>query len=84
MLSPFAILNLVSNAVWWTVPLAVALSGAFVVLAVTGAANDEPFENRVTDVPLPAICAELERDLRELVGERDLPPVPQPVDGYLW
>jgi putative membrane protein len=84
VLAPFGILSLVPEAIWWTVPLAVVLSGVFVVLAVTGAANDDPFENRVTDVPLATICAELERDLRALVGERDLPPVPQPVDGYLW
>lgn len=84
VLAPFGILSLVPDAEWWTVPLALVLSGVFVVLAITGAANDEPFEGRVTDVPLAAICAELERDLRELVGERDLPPAPQPVDGYLW
>lgn len=84
VLAPFGILSLVPEAIWWTVPLAVVLSGAFVVLAVTGAANDEPFAGRVTDVPLATICAELERDLRELVGERDLPALPQPVDGYLW
>lgn len=84
VLAPFGILSLVPAAIWWTVPLALVLSGVFVVLAVTGAANDEPFESRVTDVPLTTICAELERDVRELLGERDLPPVPVPVDGYLW
>jgi putative membrane protein len=84
VLAPFGILSLVPGAIWWTVPLAIVLSGVFVVLAVTGAANDEPFGNRVTDVPLAALCAELERDVREILGERDLPPVPRPVDGYLW
>jgi len=84
VIAPFGILSLVPDAIWWTVPLAIVLSGVFILMAVTGAANDEPFENRVTDVPMTTICAELERDLREQLGEKTLPGVPEPVDGYLW
>jgi putative membrane protein len=84
VLVPFGVLSLVPDTIWWTPPLALVLAGVFVVMAVTGSANDEPFANRVTDVPIAAICTELERDLREQLGERDLPPLPEPVDGYLW
>lgn len=83
-MAPFALLSLLPTAIWWTTPLALALSGTFIVMAVTGAANDEPFAGRVTDVPIATIAAEIEHDLRELLGDRMLPLVPEPVDGYLW
>lgn len=50
----------------------------------TGAANEDPFENKVTDVALSAICNTVERNLREMLGEKDLPPKSEPVDGYLF
>lgn len=84
LLAPFAIVGLVPDAVWLTVPLALVLSGTFVVLAVTGAANDEPFVNAVTDVPIDAICIELEHDVCATIGEPDRPELATAVDGYLW
>ena len=50
----------------------------------TGAANEAPFENLPTDVPLTALCNTIERDLRELLGEPDLPEKLEPVNGYLY
>ncbi len=83
-LVPFAVLSVTAGPIWWATPLSLALSGEFIVMAVVGAANDEPFEGRVTDVPMEAVCIEVERDLKEMLGEADLPPVPNPLDGYLW
>jgi putative membrane protein len=84
VVTPFALVGLVPEAVWLATPLSLLLAGTFVVLAVTGAANDDPFAARVTDVPIEAICTELEHDLLSAVGHPD-PPLPlQPVDGYLW
>jgi putative membrane protein len=83
-LVPFAAIGLVPEQLGWAVPISLILSGVFVMMAVTGSANDEPFAGAVTDVPVTAVCAELERDLLELLGEVDLPPAPVPVDGFLW
>jgi putative membrane protein len=84
LLAPFALLGLVPDAIWLTTPLALALGGTFIVLAVTGAANDEPFANRVTDVPIDTICTQLEHDILTAIGHPDPPRPLQPVDGYLW
>jgi putative membrane protein len=81
---PFALVGLVPDAVWLTVPIALVLSGTFIVLAVTGAANDEPFSGSVTDVPIDAICTELEHDVCTTIGEARRPELAVPVDGYLW
>jgi ion channel-forming bestrophin family protein len=84
MLAPFGLLSVVPNAIWWTVPLALVLSGVYIIMAVTGQANDEPFAGRFTDVPMVSICREIERDLLEQLGDSNLPPRMEPVDGYLW
>jgi ion channel-forming bestrophin family protein len=81
---PFALVSLVPDAVWLTAPMALALSGTFIVLAVTGAANDEPFSGSVTDVPIDAICTELEHDVCTTIGETRRPELAAPIDGYLW
>ena len=39
---------------------------------------------RDTDVPLTYVCRQIERDLREQLGEADLPAPVVAVDGYLW
>jgi predicted membrane chloride channel (bestrophin family) len=44
----------------------------------------DPFENRIQDTPLTALCRTIESNLRELNSEKDLPPPLQPVDGFLW
>jgi len=34
-------------------------------------------------VPLSAICRDIERDARDLLGDEDVPPKLAPEDGYL-
>lgn len=68
---------------WAVVPLAVIIGIVFAIIGKVGEVNEDPFEGRITDVPLTAICNTIERDLRELLGERELPTKAQPVDGYL-
>ncbi len=68
---------------WMVIPLATLISFVFIVIGKVGEVNEDPFEARITDVPLTAICNTIERDLRELLGEHDLPAKLQPVDGYL-
>ncbi len=69
---------------WLTVPLSVLIALVFIIMERTGAANEDPFENLVTDVPLSALCNTIERDLREMLGERELPTKSTPIDGYLY
>ena len=67
------------------IPLTLIFAFVFAIVQRTGEVNEEPFENRITDVPLSALCRTLERNLRELAGDVDkVPPPVEPVDGYLW
>ncbi len=68
---------------WVVVPVALILSFGFANIGKMGEVNEDPFEGRITDVPLSALCNTIERDLCELLGETELPTKLLPVDGYL-
>lgn len=81
---PMGMLSLLPDSPVAAGALALLLSAMFIMMAVTGAANDEPFAGLVTDVPVSALAREVERDLLDLLGGTDVPPPLEPVDGYLW
>ncbi|MGD8826889.1 MAG: bestrophin family ion channel [Myxococcales bacterium] len=56
---------------------------SFMVVEQLGAALKNPFENRDNDTPMTALCRTIEIDLRQQLGETDLPPPIEPVDGVL-
>jgi putative membrane protein len=68
---------------WMVIPVALIISFVFAIIGKVGEVNEDPFEGRITDVPLTALCNTIERDLRELLGGTQLPAKLQPVDGYL-
>jgi putative membrane protein len=49
-----------------------------------GEINEDPFENSFMDVPMTALCNTIERDLKEQLGEANLPERILPQDGYLY
>lgn len=56
---------------------------AFVLLERLGAELKNPFENAPNDTPMTALSRTIERDLRQTLGEEELPPPLEPVDGVL-
>lgn len=86
-LLPFGLLDVfgtVDESSWVMIPLSIIISFVFIVLERTGAANEDPFENKTTDLPLDFICNSIERDLLELLGVSNLPPRPKSKNGYQW
>lgn len=81
MLLPLA---LVTSMGWFT-PLGSTLVG-FIFLALDRIGKDleDPFENKLYDVPLTSITTTIEINLRQLLGETELPPATVPVDDVLW
>ena len=45
---------------------------------------DNPFNNSVHDVALTSICRTIEINLRQYLGETELPAAVEPVHGVLW
>jgi putative membrane protein len=76
-LLPFGMLSLFGSAApgaptWIMVPLSTLLAAVFIIMEKTGAANEDPFENRTTDVPMTALCNTIERDLLQLLRAQRL------------
>jgi ion channel-forming bestrophin family protein len=76
--------GLVESLGWFT-PLGSTLVGfMFLALDKIGDDLEEPFENCFNDVPITAIATTIEINLRQLLGETELPPAEQPIHGVLW
>jgi putative membrane protein len=68
----------------WVIPVSVLISFIFSIIAKVGEVNEDPFENEITDVPMDFLCNTIERDLLEMLGEKDLPKIYTPQNGYLF
>ena len=59
--------------VWLAIPLGVLVSWMYLALDQVGESSSNPFEGGANDVPISQICASIEVDLRQLLGESALP-----------
>jgi ion channel-forming bestrophin family protein len=66
------------NMVWLVIPFSVLISWIYTSLEQVGESTESPFEGGANDVPISQMCRAVEVDLRELLGETDLPPLLQP------
>ena len=79
-LLPFGLVD----AIGYLTPFVVAIVAyTFFGLDAVGDEIEEPFGLLPNDLPLDAICRTIEIDLREALGDRDLPEPLQPVDYCL-
>jgi ion channel-forming bestrophin family protein len=59
--------------VWLAIPLSVLVSWMYLALDQVGESSSNPFEGGANDIPISRICTSIETDLRQLLGEADLP-----------
>ncbi len=72
------------TALGWATPLAAAMIAyAFFGLDALGDELEEPFGLLPNDLPIAALAEIIEINLREALGETDLPPLPAPVNYVL-
>lgn len=76
-------LGFVQELGWWTVPASILVGWIFMALEQVGRYTEDPFDNFVHDVSMTAICRTIEIDLRQMLGETELPPPIQPVRNIL-
>ena len=69
--------------IWLTVPFYTVIAWIFNTMEVVGDTSENPFENSINDVPMTAICRNIEIDLRDMLGETNLPKRVQAVEGIL-
>lgn len=69
--------------VWLTVPFYTVIAWVFNTMEIVGDTSENPFENSINDVPMTAICRNIEIDLRDMLGETELPKRMQAVNNIL-
>jgi putative membrane protein len=65
----------------WFLPLSFLIGYVFILLEYLGRHIENPFENHPNDTPIDALSRTIEINLREVLGESDLPPKIEPVEG---
>ena len=86
-LIPFGMLNefqkLGDYMVWLTIPFSVVVAWIFLAMEKVGENTENPFEGNANDVPITALSRTIEIDLREMLGETELPPAKQAKNNIL-
>ena len=86
-LVPFGMLQefrrLGDAAIWLTIPFSVVVTWIFLALEKVGESTENPFEGGANDVPITALSRTIEIDLRQMLGEPDVPPPLTPVNAIL-
>jgi putative membrane protein len=72
MMGEFA--DLGQHAVWLTIPFAAVVSWVFLTADKIGDWSENPFEGLANDVPITSMARGIERDIRQMIDERELPP----------
>lgn len=80
LLLPF---GLVQHLGWGAFPIYIILASIFTITERIGNRTEEPFEQKLEDVPMTSICRNIEIDLRQQLGESSVPPPLKPKDGVL-
>jgi len=86
-LVPFGLLNefaaLGEGFVWLTIPASTIVAWVFHTMDKIGGASENPFEGGPNDVPITSMVRTIEIDLRQMLGEVDIPPAIEPVNNIL-
>jgi len=69
---------LAGHMAWFAIPFCVLISWMYISLDQVGESTENPFEGGANDVPISQICRLIEIELREMLGEPDLPPMLRP------
>ncbi len=87
VLVPFGMIQefqkLGEHFVWLTVPFSAMVAWVFHTMEKIGEATENPFSGGANDVPMTSLSRTIEIDLREMLGETDLPEPIKPEKNIL-
>ena len=87
LLLPFSmvpeLLKLGDWALWTSIPLCALVGWVYVMMEIVGEHTALPYQGLVYDIPMMSLCRTIEIDLREMLGESELPPPVKSKKGIL-
>ena len=69
--------------IWVSIPFSVLVAWVYLVMELVGDYSENPFEGLGNDIPMLSLCRTIEIDLREMLGETELPPPIEAKNGVL-
>lgn len=86
-LVPFGLIKELSTigfwGIWLTIPFSLLISWVFFTMEQIGEFSENPFDNSINDIPISAICVNIEIDIKEMLGEANLPQKMNPQNNIL-
>jgi putative membrane protein len=70
-------------AFWLSILITMLIGWIYVVMETVGDYSENPFQGMANDIPMLSLCRVIEIDLREMLGETDLPPAIEAKKGIL-
>jgi putative membrane protein len=87
MLLPFSMIPAIMGSgaygIWLSVPITALVGWVYVMMEVVGDYSENPFQGMGNDIPMLSLCRVIEIDLREMLGEKDLPANIEITNGVL-
>lgn len=84
ILVPMALVGVFDNSqehmIWWSVPISIVIGWVFLVWNSIVDFSENPFEGLFMDIPIDSLSRTIEIDLREILGEQELPEPVKPCD----
>ena len=66
------------HMVWLVIPFSILISWMYSSLDRVGESTESPFQGNANDIPISQMCRTTEIELREMLGDPDLPPPLEP------
>ncbi len=87
LLLPFSmipeLMKLTNWSLWLSIPITALIGWIYVMMEVVGDYSENPFQGMANDIPMMSLCRTIEIDLREMLGETELPPAIEANNGIL-
>ena len=71
------------NFTWMAIPFSALISWVYTSLEQVGESTENPFEGNANDVPISQMSRSVEIDIKEMLGEENLPAAIQPKNNIV-
>ena len=68
---------------WLSIPITALVGWVYLMMEIIGDYSENPFQGMANDIPMLSLCRVIEIDLREMLGETDLPKGIEAKNGVL-
>ncbi|MEK6247442.1 MAG: hypothetical protein N2C12_04635 [Planctomycetales bacterium] len=87
LLLPFGLISQFESIkhqfVWLTIPFSGLIAWIFMTMEMVGDRSEDPFESFIHDVPMTSLCRDVEVDLLQMLGDKELPQLIDAIDDVL-